>query len=306
MKKLAILAVVATAMLVASCGNKNGEEPTFNEETMAEDSLAYRYGILQGDGFKQYVMQMGQPLQVNCKIDSAYIDEFIKGVKEGAVDSLSAKEEAYAKGLLVGQLLTMMSKDLHNFVYEDDSLNQQKINLNNIVAGFIESIEGDPNEAPEAHQIRIEAINTAFQNQTKEITAKKMEKKYGEYKKENEAYLKKNAKAEGVTVLPSGVQYKVLVEGTGALPTDSSELKINYEGKLIDGSTFDSSYERNQPLTVSMANPSVIPGWVEVLKLMPAGSKWEVTIPQELAYKEMERGPIKPFSTLIFTIEVLK
>ena len=104
----------------------------------------------------------------------------------------------------------------------------------------------------------------------------------------------------------SGLQYKVLVAGDGALPTDTTTLKVNYEGKLIDGTVFDSSYQRNQPLTVNMGHPTVIEGWIEVLKLMPAGSKWEVTIPQVLAYGTRDQGVIKSFSTLIFIIEVLK
>jgi FKBP-type peptidyl-prolyl cis-trans isomerase FklB len=118
--------------------------------------------------------------------------------------------------------------------------------------------------------------------------------------------LAENKKKEGVKVTKSGLQYKVLVEGTGALPTDSSQIQVNYEGKLIDGTVFDSSYERNMPYTVDMSRPHVIEGWIEALKMMPAGSKWEVTIPQELGYGSQNQGPIKPFSTLIFTIEVLK
>ena len=106
-------------------------------------------------------------------------------------------------------------------------------------------------------------------------------------------------------MLPSGVQYKVLVEGKGALPTDTTKVSVNYEGKLIDGTVFDSSYQRNMPMTIDLAQPHVIPGWVEVLKRMPAGSKWEVTIPADQAYGSQDMGQIKPFSTLIFTIEVL-
>jgi FKBP-type peptidyl-prolyl cis-trans isomerase len=109
-----------------------------------------------------------------------------------------------------------------------------------------------------------------------------------------------------VQTTASGLQYKVLVAGDGALPTDTSTVQVNYEGKLIDGTVFDSSYERNQPFSVDMAQPRVIEGWVEALKLMPAGSKWEITIPQELGYGSQNMGQIKPFSTLIFTVEVLK
>lgn len=131
-------------------------------------------------------------------------------------------------------------------------------------------------------------------------------KDFGDNKAAGEKYLAENKKKEGVKVTKSGLQYKVLVEGTGALPTDSSQIQVNYEGKLIDGTVFDSSYERNMPFTVDMSRPHVIEGWIEALKMMPAGSKWEVTIPQELGYGSQNQGPIKPFSTLIFTIEVLK
>ena len=104
--------------------------------------------------------------------------------------------------------------------------------------------------------------------------------------------------------LPSGLQYKVIKEGNGPLPKDTSLVKVNYEGKLIDGKVFDSSYKRKAPIT--MRANQVIKGWTEALTRMPAGSVWEVYIPQELAYGDREQTEIKPFSTLIFKIELLE
>ena len=104
--------------------------------------------------------------------------------------------------------------------------------------------------------------------------------------------------------LKSGVQYKVIKEGTGAIPADTSTVKVHYEGKTIDGNVFDSSYKRGEPITLR-AN-QVIKGWTDALVHMPVGSVWEVYIPQELAYGEREQGTIKPFSPLIFKIELLE
>ena len=120
-----------------------------------------------------------------------------------------------------------------------------------------------------------------------------------------ELFLAENGKKDGVVTLPSGVQYKVIKEGTGALPKDTSLVKVNYEGKTLDGKVFDSSYERKQPADFR-AN-QVIKGWTDALVHMPAGSIWEVYIPQELAYGERQQGAdIKPFSMLIFKIELLE
>ena len=99
------------------------------------------------------------------------------------------------------------------------------------------------------------------------------------------------------------MQYKVITEGTGAIPADSCKVKVNYKGTLIDGTEFDSSYKRNAPATFR-AN-QVIKGWTEALTMMPVGSKWELYIPQELAYGARESGQIKPFSTLIFEVELV-
>ena len=123
-------------------------------------------------------------------------------------------------------------------------------------------------------------------------------------KKAGEKFMQENAKKPGVKTLPSGVQYKVIKEGTGALPKDTSMVTVNYEGRTIDGKVFDSSYKRNQP--AEMRANQVIKGWTEALVRMPAGSVWEVYIPQNLAYGEREAGEIKPFSALIFKIELLK
>ena len=123
-------------------------------------------------------------------------------------------------------------------------------------------------------------------------------------KKENEDYLVEYAKQSGVEKLPSGVLYKVLKKGDGAKAKENSEVTIRYEGKTIDGKVFDSNMD-GKPATFSPAQ--VVPGFGEALMNMPAGSKWEVCIPQALAYGDSEENPkIKPYSTLIFKIEVLK
>ena len=124
------------------------------------------------------------------------------------------------------------------------------------------------------------------------------------YKQANQAWLQANAKKPGVVTTKSGLQYKVLVKGTGAVPTDTSTVEVNYEGKLIDGTVFDSSYRRNQPAQFK-AN-QVIKGWVEALTHMPEGSTWELYIPAELAYGSNNQQQIPANSTLIFKVELLK
>jgi FKBP-type peptidyl-prolyl cis-trans isomerase FklB len=136
-----------------------------------------------------------------------------------------------------------------------------------------------------------------------EIKARELAKSFGPNKEAGEKFLAANAKKEGVKTLPSGVQYKVIKEGTGAIPTDTSLVKVHYEGRLVNDTIFDSSYKRGEPATFR-AN-QVIKGWTEALCHMPEGSIWEVYIPQELAYGERQQNKIDPFSALIFKIELI-
>lgn len=144
----------------------------------------------------------------------------------------------------------------------------------------------------------------AFQ---KEIKAKQEEmmKQTGEKnKKEGEAYLVANKKKEGVVTLPSGLQYKVIKKGAGKKPKATDTVTTHYRGTLIDGTEFDSSYKRGQP--VSFPVSGVIPGWTEALQLMEEGARWQLFIPSSLAYGERGAGPqIGPHATLIFEIELI-
>jgi FKBP-type peptidyl-prolyl cis-trans isomerase FklB len=138
-------------------------------------------------------------------------------------------------------------------------------------------------------------------------------KNYIESKKEREAaenvaagkkYLEENAKKEGVSVTDSGLQYEILKEGTGPIPTAKDRVNVHYHGTLIDGTVFDSSVERGTPATFGVTQ--VIKGWVEALQMMPVGSKWRLTIPSEIAYGERGAGgAIGPGATLIFDVELL-
>lgn len=118
------------------------------------------------------------------------------------------------------------------------------------------------------------------------------------------AYLAENKSKEGVVTLESGLQYKVLTEGTGKKPTEENRVKVHYKGTLIDGTQFDSSYDRDMPATFGVTQ--VIKGWTEALMLMPEGSKWQLTIPSELAYGETPRPKIPGNSVLLFDVELIE
>ena len=119
-----------------------------------------------------------------------------------------------------------------------------------------------------------------------------------------EKFLDENKKKEGVVTLPSGLQYRIMKAGDGPKPASTDKVKTHYHGTLIDGTVFDSSVQRGEPITFPVTG--VIPGWIEALQLMPVGSKWKLFIPQSLAYGSRGSGPtIKPYSALIFEVELL-
>ena len=144
---------------------------------------------------------------------------------------------------------------------------------------------------------------TQFQKQAQEQKAAEAKKRAEANQAEGKAYLEENAEKDGVTVTESGLQYRELESGDGASPKAEDTVEVNYEGKLIDGTVFDSSYERGE--SVSFRVGQVIEGWQEALKLMSVGDKWEIVIPSELAYGAKGQGPIGPHETLIFEVELL-
>ena len=129
---------------------------------------------------------------------------------------------------------------------------------------------------------------------------------YKDYIAENESFLKQNAERDSVVSLPNGLQYQILEESDGPTPADTDEVKVDYTGWLIDGTKFDSSVDRGEPAVFSVNQ--VIPGWSQIVQMMPLGSKWRVWIPADLAYgsQSPQGSPIQPFSTLVFDIKLLE
>ena len=284
MKKVSIFMAIAAAASLASC---TAQAPKANLKSDL-DSLSYSIGMAQTQGLKGY-------LTGRLDVDTTYMAEFIKGLNEGA-NKTSKKDIAYMAGLQIGQQISnQMMKGINQELFAGDST--KTISKDNFLAGFIAgTLEKGGVMTMEAAQ---EYTRTAMET----IKAKAMEEKYADNKAAGEKFLAENKAKEGVKTTESGLQYKVITEGKGEIPADTCKVKVNYKGTLIDGTEFDSSYKRNEPATFR-AN-QVIKGWTEALTMMPVGSKWELYIPQELAYGSRESGQIKPFSTLIFEVELV-
>ena len=287
MKNFTFAAIALFAALAASFSSCDNRPKADLKNDI--DTVAYTIGMSQSRGLKEYLANQNG-------IDTTYMDAFVKGLIEAAKAGDDKEAAAYYAGTQIGQQISnQMIKGLNRELFGEDST--QMISLNNFLAGFIAGTTGE-NQLMTLRQA--DSISDVY---TKAIKTREAEKQYGDNRVVGERFLSENAKMEGVTVLPSGVQYKVIKEGSGEIPTDTSIVVVNYEGRTIDGMVFDSSYDKD-PVTFP-AN-RVIKGWTEALCRMPVGSVWEVYIPQELAYGERSTGIIKPFSALIFKIELLE
>ena len=333
MKKV-ILGTLSTltvlAVLMVSCNGASAPKASLKN---AVDSVSYAYGVSMAEqGLIQYLEQNGvlvnttnieydyqmriaaadsterEALQkeMASKLDSLNranapkLNEFIKGLK----DAINIeKESAYAQGLSIGtQFSQMMLPQVNTMLYGEEGT--EKVNTDQLLAGLISVLKNEP--------LAIDAMEASalFQSEVEKAQETEMARQEESLKSQNseslaagDAFMAENAAREEVVSLPSGLQYEIVREGSGAVPTENDRVRVHYHGTLIDGTVFDSSVERGEPATFGVTQ--VIAGWTEALQLMPVGSKWRLYVPYDLAYGAQDRGEIKPFSNLIFDVELL-
>ena len=192
-----------------------------------------------------------------------------------------------------------MLKGINYQIYGEDST--KTIRLKNLLAGFIAGTTGKnqifkAEEAFKDAQVRMDRLKDNH-----------LMKSFGANKKAGEEYIVKKSKEAGVKGLPGGSYYKVIKEGKGEIPSDTTRIQVSYEGRTIDGKVFDSSYKNNNGGPVEVMPKDVIKGWTEALTRMPVGSTWELYIPYDQAYgnREVGAGLIKPYSALVFKLELV-
>lgn len=291
MKKIIFLALVmlTSATLFAAGPKKKDKKPLPQQPASvvlatSADSVSYASGVATTEGLMPYVQQQYQ-------VDTAYMADFIAGFNE----AISKKNDPQYKARNAGQeIARMVEQRILPQVKNDFEGTPDSINADLFLKGFLASVGNDTTV------YNMKTAKKLFE----ERRMSDMATKQLANKKENDAWLAENAKKEGVKTLPDGLQYKVITEGTGEKPKASDKVVVKYEGKLIDGTVFDSSYKRN-PQTSSFRCDQVIKGWTEALTMMPVGSKWELYIPESLGYGQRQAGQIKPYSTLIFTVELV-
>lgn len=339
MKKLLFFSLATCAMFtpVALQAQKKTAKKTVaklvspqpNLATQA-DTLSYALGanMVEG-GLKPYLTQMGVitdtavvradyeqriekeadaskknklTKELNAKLDSLTIanainlEEFLVGFSQTIKQDKS--KAAYNSGVAIGSQLSSMTDNFSKEILGGEGL----FNTDAFVSSFSASLKGDQLLLTNSEEI----INDAAQKAQIAKDAAQTEELKAQYSTEIAAgkkFLAENKTKTGVVTLPSGLQYKVITEGTGAKPAATDRVTVHYKGTLLDGTVFDSSIDRGEPATFGVGQ--VIKGWTEALQLMPVGSKWMLYIPSDLAYGSREQGVIKPFSDLIFEVELI-
>lgn len=292
MKKLIAMALLAAPFFMTSCNN-GAPHASFSNSI---DTISYELGMANSNGIDRYLMQMG--------IDSADVQEFLQGVKDGTLNVDDAKKKAYYAGIQIGsQIKSQMFPGIERMAFGNDST--KKINLKNFLSGFYAGVLNDTTVVLNGTHMNPQVAGVDVDVRLRKLHEETARVANAENIKAGEEFIAAK-KEEGYKELPGGTLYKVIKEGKGATGKDGDQVNVKYEGKLINGTVFDSTEKRNGGKAAEMTIGRMVPGFNEALKAMPEGSTWEIIIPAEQAYGAQQAGQIAPFSTLIFTVEVEK
>ena len=297
MKKIVVLAlaVVASASFCTVDAKKKKKEEKAAEPVVlpvvlnsSSDSVSYAAGMAVTNGLMPFLKQQHG-------LDSASIGLFLKAFEE----VINAGETPEAKARIAGvEIANQVRGRMLPGISGEFTDSPDSIISDLFFRGFIDAMKQDTTHFKQA------AAEEYFKQKQETDKKAKEEKLYGPNRDAGIKFLKENAQKEGVITTASGLQYKVLVKGEGEVPQMTDKVQVNYEGRLVDGTVFDASAKHGDKPAEFRAD-QVIRGWTEALTMMPVGSKWQLYIPQELAYGERNMGNIKPYSTLIFDVELV-
>ncbi|WP_311378633.1 FKBP-type peptidyl-prolyl cis-trans isomerase [Alloprevotella tannerae] len=290
MKRLFLLPLLG-GIFLASC-HKSAPRAEMKTDV---DTLSYEIGMANTQGIEAYFRQMG--------IDSQYVDDFIRGLKDGSLAGDDKKQMAYYAGVQAGlQIKTQMFPTIERQVFGSDTT--RMLSLKNFLAGFSAGLHKKSAFKVNGQELTPTLAGQDADKRVKLMASKALEAQYGSQKKAADAYLKQLASRKDIKRLPGGVFYRVIKAGGGAIPSDTSIVEVEYEGRLVDGKVFDSSIERQPGRPVKMSVGTAIEGWKIALTHMPVGSIWEVYVPYDKAYGGQGTGPIPPFANVIFKIQL--
>ena len=284
LKTILILALVALVCVDGSARSRKKKLEYVNPvQPVAAKDYSYAIGVAQAKSLKDYLMQREG-------VDQQYLPMAIQGMRDYAklTPAQLKEKQAYAAGLRIGEM------------------NQQQVvpAFNQQATGKRDTTFVDPELLVNGLADGMNGVATLSADSAMKVAEQQMTYYKNELKNANALWLDANKQKKDVKALPSGLQYRILTAGNGPVATDTTKVEVHYEGKLIDGTIFDSSYKRGQ--TATFRPDQVIKGWTEALQLMPEGSTWELYIPYDLAYGENGTQNIPPYSTLIFKVEVIK
>ena len=282
---------------------QNGLTPYLTQMGVITDTAAVRIDYstrieAETDAIKKNKLEK----EFKTKLDSltaantVNLEEFLIGFSQTIKQDNS--KSAFNSGVAIGSQLSSMTENFSKEVLGGEG----RFNADAFISAFSNSLKGDKLMLENSEEVVQEAVQRG-QAEKEAAQAEEVKAQYATQIAEGEKFMAENKTKPGVVSLPSGLQYKVITEGTGAKPLASDRVTVHYRGTLVDGTTFDSSIDRGEPATFGVGQ--VIKGWTEALQLMPVGSKWMLYIPSDLAYGSRDQGVIKPFSNLIFEVELI-